>query len=98
MKALDDGITAALFCQKWIFHWNDTCVEIEHILQAIIISSESEPDLDSLNNEQREGKGWGVGGRGGGVLSLIFFKTYKSSPSGVSVGGVADLRNKKKRK
>lgn len=30
-------------------------VEIEHILQAIIIGLESEPDLDSLNNEQRRG-------------------------------------------
>lgn len=50
---LGDGITLALFWQKWIFHCNDTYVEIEHILLAIIIGLESEPDLDSLNNEQR---------------------------------------------
>lgn len=55
--------------QKWIYHWNDTCVEIEHILQAIIMGLESEPDLDSLNNEQRGAVVW----RGAGVLSLISF-------------------------
>lgn len=53
MNILDNSITPALFCQKWIFHCNDTYVEIEHILQAIIIGLESEPALDSLNNEQR---------------------------------------------
>lgn len=53
MNTLDNSITPAQFCQTWIFHWNDTYVEIEHILLAIIIGLESEPDLDSLNNEQR---------------------------------------------
>jgi len=62
MYILDDGITPALFCQKWVCHWNDTYVEIEHILLAIIIGLESAPDLDSLNNEPR-----------GKMLSLIFF-------------------------
>lgn len=52
--------------QKWIFHWNDAGVEIEHILQAIIMGLESEPDLDSLNNEQSGRK----------TLSLISFQTY----------------------
>lgn len=37
MNILDNGITPTQFCQKWIFHWNDTYVEIERILQAIII-------------------------------------------------------------
>lgn len=41
-------------------------VEIEHILQAIIIGLESEPDLDSLNNERSGRK----------MLSLISFQTY----------------------
>lgn len=33
---------------------NHTYVEIDHILQAIIIGLEPEPDLDSLNNDHRE--------------------------------------------
>lgn len=56
MNILDNGKTQALFCQKWIFHWNYTYVKIEHILLAIIIGLESEPDLESLNNEQEKGK------------------------------------------
>lgn len=66
MNILYNGITPALFCQKWIFHWNDTYIEIEHILLAIIIGLESEPDLDSLNNEQRGEK----------MLSLTFLNIY----------------------
>lgn len=90
MNILDDGITPALFCQKWIFQWNDTYVEIEHILLAIIIGLAPEPDLDSLNNEQR----------GKEMLSLIFFKTYtvhiKSSQSGISFRGITMAVYKKK--
>lgn len=66
MNILDNGKTPALFCQKWIFHWNYTYVEIEHILLAIIIGLESEPDLESLNNEQREEEN----------AKLDFFKKY----------------------
>lgn len=74
MNIPDNAITPTLFCQKWIFHWKD--VEIEHILRAIIIGLESEPDLDSLNNEQR-----------GKNAKLDFppfsIYTYKSSHSGI---------------
>lgn len=38
---------------------------MEHILLAIIIGLESEPDLDSLNNEQR-----------GENAKLVFFFSY----------------------
>lgn len=79
MNIPDNGITPALF-QKWIYHWNDTCVEIEHILQAIIMGLESEPDLDSLNNEQR--------GREGAKLDFFLNIYIKSSQGGNFVRGI----------
>lgn len=55
-------------------------VEIEHILQAIIIGLESEPDLDSLNNEQRGMEG---------VKLDFFLNIYiKSSQGGNFVRGI----------